>query len=94
MKLSPKKRKEFDKVARMWLKWVRNPKESHFFFLCPTHLNALRRPVDGVTDLSGKRKPVCDYPGCENKADKELFPNLVEILEGRDGKLGSARQQV
>ncbi len=85
MKLSKRRLSKFRKTKESWKRWVRNPKENHFFFFCNTHISELKTKNDGVGDYTSPPKsPICDYPGCTQKCTQELFPNLTITLKIAD----------
>lgn len=67
------------KTVQEFKKFVYEPGESHFFYLCETHRNNLERKQDAVREIS-EIKEICDYPKCRNHATYEFFPNLATYL--------------
>ena len=78
MKITKKQQDQFDLLR--WKHWVLNPKENHFFFFCEYHMPlVMRKELDGQGGMT--QKHVCDFPGCEESATNEYFPNLLTSLK-------------
>jgi hypothetical protein len=77
---------------KAWKDWAFDPRGNMFFFFCCLHWPLLKRDQDGLGDIHGKPIPVCDYPGCTQIADKELFPYLVTIIKNAEKEFKNGKR--